>query len=201
MGAVDIIADVAGLVIPGVPSAGVKAGVKAVDTAHDAYKAVDTLHDASKVADATKTIVKNGDNILDAADAAKDLKKASNIADAGKDSSKALTQCKSLSDNLPHYENVLKDGPAVGVGKDFTAAQKKKIISENMRRNGGIVKSDDFNDYYSVLKKPQKSRKGVTPDPDEWQIDHIIPKDKGGSNSYSNARVISRRLNREKWNK
>lgn len=101
MGAVDIIADVAGLVIPGVPSAGIKAGVKAVDAAHDAYKAADALHDASKVADATKTIVKNGDNILDAADAAKDLKKASNIADAGKDSSKALTSSKKLSGNIP----------------------------------------------------------------------------------------------------
>ncbi|MCM1142199.1 MAG: hypothetical protein NC453_26815, partial [Muribaculum sp.] len=118
-----------------------------------------------------------------------------------KSNSKALTEGKILNDNLPHYENVLTDGPSVGAGKNFTATQKKKIIEENMRRNGGIVKSDDINDYYEILKRPKKSQKGITPDPDEWQIDHIIPKDKGGSNSYSNARVISRRLNREKWNK
>lgn len=61
-----------------------------------------------------------------------------------------------------------------------------------------MVKSDDPNDYYEVLTKPQKSTKGVTPNPNEWQIDHIKAKDKGGSNSYSNARVISRKLNREK---
>ncbi len=94
MGAVDIIADVAGLVIPGVPSAGVKAGVKAVDAAHDAYKAADAIHDASKVADATKTIVKNGDNILDAADAAKDIKKASKYADNIGDSASSLIKSK-----------------------------------------------------------------------------------------------------------
>ena len=36
--------------------------------------------------------------------------------------------------------------------------------------------------------------------PDEWQFDHIIPKDKGGTNSYSNCQIISRKYNREKWN-
>lgn len=43
--------------------------------------------------------------------------------------------------------------------------------------------------------------KGVTPSPDEWQIDHIIPKKAGGTNSYSNAQVLSRFENRLKWDK
>ena len=71
----------------------------------------------------------------------------------------------------------LEDGPTVGAGKDFTTAQKQKMLEENMKRNGGVVKSDNPNDYYNVLTKPKKSMKGVTPDPNEWQFDHIIPKD------------------------
>lgn len=51
------------------------------------------------------------------------------------------------------------------------------------------------------LVKPSKSKKGVTPPENEWQIDHIDPKDNGGSNSYSNAQVLSRKENRAKWNK
>lgn len=43
--------------------------------------------------------------------------------------------------------------------------------------------------------------KGVTPPQNEWQIDHIIPKDAGGTNSYGNAQVLSRIENRMKWNK
>lgn len=41
----------------------------------------------------------------------------------------------------------------------------------------------------------------VTPAPDEWQFDHIIPKDKGGTNSFSNCQIASRKFNRQKWNK
>ncbi|MBS7531595.1 hypothetical protein IC619_014010 [Hazenella sp. IB182353] len=32
-------------------------------------------------------------------------------------------------------------------------------------------------------------------------MDHIIPKSRGGTNSFSNASVISRKLNREKWDR
>ncbi|QDX92993.1 HNH endonuclease [Brevibacillus laterosporus] len=40
-----------------------------------------------------------------------------------------------------------------------------------------------------------------TPDPNEWQIDHIIPRDKDGTNSFSNAQVLTRKENRDKSNK
>ena len=72
------------------------------------------------------------------------------------------------------------------------------MIQENMKNNGGVVKSDLSGE---VLVKPSKSQRGVTPPQNEWQIEHIDPRDKGGSNSYSNAQVLSRKENRDKWNK
>jgi 5-methylcytosine-specific restriction endonuclease McrA len=45
------------------------------------------------------------------------------------------------------------------------------------------------------------SQKGVTPPANEWQIDHIDPKNNGGSNSYDNAQVLSRQENRLKSDK
>jgi RHS repeat-associated protein len=92
----------------------------------------------------------------------------------------------------------LTDPEDVGPGKDFTATQKKKVLEENQKMNNGQVKSDQSKD---ILTKPSKSQKGVKPSENEWQIDHINPKDKGGTNSYSNAQVLSRKENRIKSNK
>lgn len=91
----------------------------------------------------------------------------------------------------------LKDPENVGKGLDFTASQKRQIIKANMEKNNGKVLSDKSG---TVLVKPAKSQKGVTPDPDEWQIDHILSKDKGGTNSFTNAQVLSRKENRLKSN-
>jgi hypothetical protein len=92
----------------------------------------------------------------------------------------------------------LDDDDTVEPRKDFSAKQKANIIEENKKKNGGVVKSDQSG---TVLTKPQKSKKGVTPSQNEWQVDHIKPRDKGGTNSYSNAQVLSRQENRQKWNK
>ena len=93
----------------------------------------------------------------------------------------------------------LEDGPTVGRGKNFTKLQKLRMLEENRKRNGGIVISDNLNDYYDVLIKPKKCVSGVCQDPSEWQFDHIVPKSKGGTNSYSNCQIVSRKYNRKKW--
>ena len=82
MGAVDILTDVVGLVTPGIPSAGLKVGVHAAETAYDAYKAVDAAHDASKVAKTVAKVSKESDTALKAVDAAKDIRNADYLQDS-----------------------------------------------------------------------------------------------------------------------
>ncbi|XOS90465.1 hypothetical protein ACLMAB_16135 [Brevibacillus laterosporus] len=54
----------------------------------------------------------------------------------------------------------LNDSKHVGPGKDFTAAQKRKIIEENMKQNGGVVKSDQSG---QIATKPQKVKRVLHP--------------------------------------
>ena len=100
------------------------------------------------------------------------------------------------------YSN-LNDPSSVGEGKDFTRAQKANIYRQNMAKNNGVLRSDLDG---QELVAPQRSRSGVTPPPNEAQIDHMDPKNPSnpsasrGSNSYRNARVLSRQQNRAKSN-
>jgi filamentous hemagglutinin len=98
----------------------------------------------------------------------------------------------------------LTDPPGVAAGKPPTAAQRRAVYDENLRRNNGVLRDDSTGE---VLVPGQKSQRGVTPPPNEAQIDHIIPANPAdpamapGTNSYKNLRVVSRRANRDKSNK
>lgn len=92
----------------------------------------------------------------------------------------------------------LKEPRNVGPGKNFTPAQKKRIIEENKARNSGNIKSDEGGQNLNPAKQSVKGQKA---DMNQAEIDHIQPKSKGGSNSNSNARVISKRENLQKSNK
>ncbi len=107
-----------------------------------------------------------------------------------------------VAPNANPYSN-LTDSPSVGPGKNFTQTQKANIYQENMANNGGVLRSD-LNGEELVM--PSKSVKGVTPPTNEAQIDHNIPRNPAdpnvppGTNSYNNARVLSRQQNRIKSN-
>ncbi len=81
------------------------------------------------------------------------------------------------------------DGPTVGPGKNFTRGQKRKILEDNEARNGGVLRDDRTGEE---LVRPKKHERGVKPPPNEAHVDHVVPKSRGGSNSYANAEVRSR---------
>jgi RHS repeat-associated protein len=80
-------------------------------------------------------------------------------------------------------------------GGNFTAKQKQEAIALNTKRNDGTLRSD-LSD--TPLSPAQKSQRGVTPDPNEVQVDHSTPKSQGGTNASSNMSILSRQENRTK---
>lgn len=86
----------------------------------------------------------------------------------------------------------------VAPGKKPTAMQKERMQAANMKANEGKL-IDDYSGDELVL--PAKSKKGVTPPPNEAQVDHRIPASLGGDNSYENLRITSRKHNRNKSNR
>ncbi len=178
----------------------VKAGEQAEDFAKIIAKNLDYVDDAVDFVDVGRVGKNIGSEIgLNAGKAAKGAGKAANNAaeGAGK-AAKGTGKAAEGAGSVDRPYSSIGDSSSVGPGKKFTKVQKDNIIQENMRRNDGVVRSDLSG---TELTRPQKSQSGVKPDSNEWQIDHIDPRSKGGANSYGNAQVLSRKENRTKWNK
>ncbi len=98
----------------------------------------------------------------------------------------------------------LKDPPNVREGAPFTPKQKQAMAAENMRRNRGNLRADDTRE---AMVPTQQSRRGVTPPRNEAAVDHINPRNPAnpntprGTNSYRNARMVTRETNQDKSNK
>ncbi|MEH1849916.1 MAG: hypothetical protein V7L25_34330 [Nostoc sp.] len=109
-------------------------------------------------------------------------------------------QLQALLDDLqknPKQPYAHLQDPAKTGNLQFTAAQKKQMYAANLRKHGQLT--CDLTGQQ--LMRPQKSKKGVKPSHYEAQIDHSLhPFSKGGTNSFSNALVLSRYVNRFKSN-
>ncbi|MEU2899194.1 HNH endonuclease [Streptomyces sp. NPDC001273] len=88
---------------------------------------------------------------------------------------------------------VVGGAPGSRPSKPFTPAGKGKVVDANEKKYG--VPTCEI--CGKRVTKPQKSQRGVTPPEDEWQIDHIQPKSRGGSGDPSNGQVLCRVCNRE----
>ena len=86
----------------------------------------------------------------------------------------------------------LKEPNKVGPGLKTTRAQRKRILEENKRQNGGVLKDDEDG---SILNPPSKAQKGKPADMNQAEVDHYEARAAGGSNSNSNLRVVSKRRN------
>jgi hypothetical protein len=93
--------------------------------------------------------------------------------------------------DLLYFANKINVGTELQAFREFTARQRELILQANMARNGGMIKSDDPLDPVpgGIL-----SEAGDLNFP---EIDHIVPKSRGGSNMFSNARVVSWQLNNQ----
>jgi hypothetical protein len=91
----------------------------------------------------------------------------------------------------------LSEPKNVGEGKKFTQTQKQNILEANKDANGGQLKSDLSG---KSLDQPQKNVKGQKANMNQAEVDHVTAKSKGGTNSNSNAQVLSKEENLKKRN-
>ena len=174
MGAVDILTDVVGLVTPGVPSAGLKVGVHAAETAYDAYKAVDTVHDLSKAADVAITVSKKGDAVLDAADAAKDIRNADYLQDSLNRIVKAQHPNPKKGFSNTYALTTSKDGRLVLSKNRGVPGPKARQEAENIFGKGKVefAGGKNANLDLDLLKSKGISTKGI----DFGRLHHAEPR-------------------------
>lgn len=83
-------------------------------------------------------------------------------------------------------------------GKDFTKAGKEAVKDVNKAKNNGKNVCESCG---TKTKPATQSKKGVKPSGKETQVDHKIPKSKGGSGTPDNGQVLCRDCNIKKSDK
>jgi hypothetical protein len=101
----------------------------------------------------------------------------------------AIAVRRSMTNRANGPYNDLSDSDSVGPRKGFTQSQKQSIFEQNRSHNNGQIRSDLSG---GILTPPRKHLKGVSPSWNEAHVDHIRPRANNGTNSFSNAQVLSR---------
>ena len=83
-------------------------------------------------------------------------------------------------------------------GMAFTRKGKAIVKQENADRNDGKNRCENCDEE---TVPGQKHQKGVTPPSNETQVDHKIPRAKGGPGDPENGQVLCRECNIEKSDK
>lgn len=86
----------------------------------------------------------------------------------------------------------------VRTGKAFTRQQKEIVKQKNAQANEGKTRCERC-DVETVPAR--KHEKGVTPPSNETQVDHKVPRSKGGAGEVDNAQVLCRDCNLKKGDK
>jgi RHS repeat-associated protein len=94
----------------------------------------------------------------------------------------------------------LAKGAAGGerAGKAFTRADKAAVKADNAAAHDGKVVCEACG---RETVPSQQSKAGVTPPGNEAQVDHVVPRSKGGDGSPANAQVLCRDCNIQKSDK
>jgi hypothetical protein len=104
---------------------------------------------------------------------------------------------------LPHLEetppaSMLETIAGNRPGSRFTQKDKAVVKQDNAARNEGKNKCENC----GVETAPaQQHKKGVTPAKNETQVDHVVPKAKGGTGDPGNGQVLCRDCNIKKSDK
>jgi 5-methylcytosine-specific restriction endonuclease McrA len=83
-------------------------------------------------------------------------------------------------------------------GSRFTQKDKAAVKQDNAARNEGKNKCENCG---VETVPPQQHKKGVTPPKNETQVDHVLPKAKGGTGDPGNGQVLCRDCNIKKSDK
>ena len=122
---------------------------------------------------------------------------ASKVIKVGKTGVSALDKASDTVRSIGKYIDV-PNPKNVKEGGYFTKRQKRQILEQNKRLNGGVIKSDKSG---KILDPPTRSVKGQKANMNQAEIDHIEPRSKGGDNSSPNAQVLSKEENVKKGDK
>lgn len=83
-------------------------------------------------------------------------------------------------------------------GTRFSQKKKEIVKQDNASQNEGKNRCENCG---IETVPPQQHKKGITPPTNETQVDHIVPKAKGGKGEPDNGQVLCRDCNLKKGDK